>query len=303
MNSDSSLSVYLVYALIAAAVIAVVRVIWSLASDAGVIGSEARDFVSNARDAKGRQKTPLERFVEAGALFRQQIFAALAPALVVPALFVLGGLPNVWLILAFTTVVAVVCWRLPRICWNHRVKKRQLAFESKILDFAVGVANGLKAGMALPQAFERVAKRMTGAMAEELTIVLNDYHLGTDMATALDRLVERMPCEDMRLVAASVRLTTRTGGSLADVLAEIAEMIRGRREFADKVKSLTAQSRFEGWVLGAMPVVAFLVFNFIQPELMSVLYTTVIGWCALGVAAVMETIGFIVIGRLTRIEV
>lgn len=301
MNSD--FSIYLTYALIAAAAFAVVRVVWSLASDAGVIGSETRDFASNARDAQGRQKSQLERFVEPGTLFRQQIFAALVPALVVPALFVLGGLQNPWFLIVFATVVAFVGWQLPRLYWNSRVKKRQLEFESKILDFAVGVANALKAGMALPQAFERISKRSSGAMAEELAIVQNDYRLGTDMPTALDRLVERMPCEDMRLVAASVRLTTQTGGSLAEVLAEMAEMIRGRRDFADKVKSLTAQSRFEGWVLGAMPVVAFLIFNFIQPELMSVLYKTVTGWCALGVAAVMETIGFIVIGKLTKVEV
>ena len=301
MNSD--FSIYLTYALIAAAAFAVVRVIWSLASDAGVIGSETRDFANNARDAQGRQKTQLERFVEPGTLFRQQVFAALIPALVVPALFVLGGLQNPWFLLVFAGVVAFAGWQLPRLYWNVRVKKRQLEFESKILDFAVGVANALKAGMALPQAFERISKRSSGAMAEELAIVQNDYRLGTDMPTALDRLVERMPCEDMRLVAASVRLTTQTGGSLAEVLAEMAEMIRGRRDFADKVKSLTAQSRFEGWVLGTMPVVAFLLFNFIQPELMSVLYTTVAGWCALGAAAVMEAIGFVVIGKITKIEV
>lgn len=301
MNSD--ISIYLVYALIAAAAIAIFWMVWAFASDAGVIGAEARDFATNARDSHGRQKTQLERFIDPGALFRQRIFAALVPGLVVPSLFVMGGIQNPWFLTAFAAVFAFVGWHLPRLYWNARVKKRQLEFEAKVLDFAVGIANALKAGMALPQALERISKRTSGAMSEELTIVLNDYHLGADMPTALERLVERMPCEDMRIVAASVRLTASTGGSLADVLSEMAEMIRGRRDFADRVKSLTAQSRFEGWVLGAMPIVAFFIFNFIQPELMSVLYKTLVGWCALGVAAIMETIGFIVIGRLTKIEV
>ena len=107
----------------------------------------------------------------------------------------------------------------------------------------------------------------------------------------------------MRLLAASVRLTGKTGGSLADVLAEMAEMIRGRRDFAERVRTLTAQGRFEGMVLGAMPVVAFVIFYLIQPDLMMSLFRSVAGWTALGVAAVLEVVGFIVIGRLTKIEV
>ena len=123
------------------------------------------------------------------------------------------------------------------------------------------------------------------------------------MPTVLARLVERMPCEDMQLLTAAVRLTTQTGGSLADVLAEMAEMIRGRREFAEKVKTLTAQGRFEGYVLGLMPVVAFVLFYFLQPEIMSVLFTTLIGWTAIGVVIVLEAIGFVVISKITTIEV
>ena len=127
--------------------------------------------------------------------------------------------------------------------------------------------------------------------------------LGLELADSFQRLSERMPCEDMRLLTSSVRLTTQTGGSLADVLGEMTEMIRGRRDFAERVKTMTAQGRFEGLVLAAMPVVAFVIFYFIQPEMMSMLFTTIIGWTAIGVVIVLETIGFIVISHMTKIEV
>ena len=173
----------------------------------------------------------------------------------------------------------------------------------EILDLATGLGGALKAGMAFPQALERVSRRMTGPMAEELSILRREYRLGMEIADSFDRLVYRMPCEDMRLLAASIRLTGKTGGSLADVLTEMAEMIRGRRDFAEKLKTLTAQGRFEGIVLGAMPVIAFLIFYMIQPNLMMTLFKSVIGWTALGVAATLEVIGFVVIGRITKIEV
>ena len=157
--------------------------------------------------------------------------------------------------------------------------------------------------MSFPQALERVSRRMTGPMAEELSILRREHRLGMEIADSFDRLVQRMPCEDMRLLAASIRLTGKTGGSLADVLSEMAEMIRGRRDFAEKLKTLTAQGRFEGLVLGAMPVIAFFIFYMIQPDLMMALFKSAIGWTAIGIAAVLEAIGFVVIGRLTKIEV
>lgn len=290
------------YALVFAAVVGVVFTLWKAIAEASSASSAKLDFENNLH-ADGRQKTPLERFISPGALFRQRVIAALVPGLLVPFVFLVAGFANPLFLLAFGGVFAFVGWHVPRLYWLSRVAKRQRLFEVEILDLATGLGGALKAGMAFPQALERVSQRVTGPMAEELAILRREYRLGMEIADSFDRLVQRMPCEDMRLLAASIRLTGKTGGSLADVLAEMAEMIRGRRDFAEKLKTLTAQGRFEGMVLGAMPVIAFGIFYLIQPDLMTTLFTSVAGWTALGVAAVLEAIGFVVIGRLTHIEV
>ena len=293
---------YIAYALVFVAVTGVIYTLWKTAVEASSAGSAKLDFENNLH-ADGRQKTPLERFISPGALFRQRIIGALVPGLLVPFGFFVAGFANPFFLLAFGGVFAFAGWHVPPLYWRWRVAKRQRLFEMDILDLATGLGSALKAGMALPQALERVASRMTGPMAEELSILKREYRLGMEIADSFDRLVQRMPCEDMRILAASVRLTGKTGGSLADVLAEMADMIRGRRDFAEKLKTLTAQGRFEGIVLGVMPVIAFLIFYLIQPDLMMSLFRSAIGWTALGIAAVLEVIGFIVIGRLTKIEV
>ena len=293
---------YIAYVLVFFAATGIIYTLWKTTVEASTASSAKMDFENNLH-ADGRQKTPLERFISPGALFRQRVVGALVPGLLVPFAFFVAGFANPFFLLAFGGVFAFVGWHVPRLYWLSRVAKRQRLFEAEILDLATGLASALKAGMAFPQALERVSRRMTGPMAEELAILRREYRLGTEIADSFDRLVYRMPCEDMRLLTASVRLTGKTGGSLADVLAEMAEMIRGRRDFAERVRTLTAQGRFEGIVLGAMPVVAFIIFYLIQPDLMMTLFKSVGGWTALGVAAVLETIGFIVIGRITKIEV
>ena len=293
---------YIAYALVFVAAAGVIFTLWKTAAEASSAGSAKLDL-ENSLHADGRQKTPLERFISPGALYRQRIIGALLPGLLVPFVFLVAGFTNPLFLLAFGGVFAFVGWHMPRIYWQSRVARRQKLFETEILDLATGLGGALKAGMAFPQALERVSRRMTGPMAEELSILRHEYRLGVEIADSFDRLVQRMPCEDMRLMAASIRLTGKTGGSLAEVLSEMAELIRGRRDFADKVKTLTAQGRFEGMVLGAMPVVAFVIFYLIQPDLMMTLFKSAAGWTALGIAAVLEAIGFVVIGRLTKIEV
>ena len=293
---------YLVYGLVFAAVITGLWVVWTMTDAAGMAEGEKRDFENNVR-ADGRQKTPLERFVSPGRLFRLQLAFAMFPGLIVPGCFLMAGITEPAFLVAFGAAFASAGWKLVRFRFNRLVRKRQAMFETRILDLTSGLANALKAGMAFPQALERISARMDGPMREELEIVLREYRLGIEMPVALERLVERMPCEDMRLLTASVRLTTQTGGSLADVLGEMTDMIRGRREFAEKVKTLTAQGRFEGLAMGAMPIFAFVIFYFLQPDVMSSLFTTLIGWVAIGVVVVLETIGFIVISKITTIEV
>ncbi|MBP5227763.1 MAG: type II secretion system F family protein [Kiritimatiellae bacterium] len=191
----------------------------------------------------------------------------------------------------------------PRWMAVMRERKRKLTFESHILDLTMGLANAMKAGMALPQALDKVSTQLGGVMQEEIATVLREYRLGMVITDAMDRLAQRMPCEDMNLLVSSIRLTMQTGGSLVDVLSSMVEMIRNRTEFQAKLKTLTAQGKFEAMAMASAPVAAFLLLFFIQPDLMRPLVTTVGGWIAIGIALTLETIGFVIIKKLITIEV
>ncbi len=292
-----------IYALVAVAAASVGYVMWQLAATASDVRAGALDRAGDGPSA--RQRPPIERFVSPGRLLQLRLVFSVLPGLAVPAAFALAGFANPLMLAGFGAAVALGGWLLPGAYYNRRVRKRQERFERSILDLTQGLAGALKSGMAFPQALERITARMKGPMREELDVVQGDYHLGTDHAEAFRRLTERMPCEDMRLLTSAIQLTNRTGGSLAEVLGEMSSTIRTRREFYDKVKTLTAQGRFEGLGLALMPVVAFLVFNFLPAtgDMMGQLFTTTAGWCMLGLAATLEVIGFILIMKICKVEV
>ena len=184
-----------------------------------------------------------------------------------------------------------------------RERKRKATFDAKILDLTMGLANAMKAGMALPQALEKVSEQLGGVMRDEITVMLREYRLGMGMTDSIDRLVERMPCEDMRLLSSAVRLSTQTGGSLVDVMEQLVDTIRNRTEFQQKLKTLTAQGKFEAMAMASAPLAAFVLLYLCQPDLMQPLVTTTKGWIAIGIALVLEIIGFVVIKKIVTIEV
>ena len=194
-------------------------------------------------------------------------------------------------------------WLGPRWIAMYHGYKRKCAFENRILDLTMGLANAMKAGMALPQALEKVSDQLGGVMREEISVVLREYRLGMGITDSMARLAERMPGEDMYLLTSAIRLTTQTGGSLVDVLEQLVDTIRNRTEFYQKLKSLTAQGKFEAMAMASAPLLAFILLYFCQPDLMQPLVTTTTGWIALGVVAVLEITGFLVIRKILAIEV
>lgn len=293
---------YLVYVIVFLAVVAVVCALGQTSAVFGRSRQEALDANERAASLAGTAG-PMDRFVSPGRLFQYRLWLSIGLGFSIPFLFWACGLDKPLLLLLMAALLAWGGWLVPLAYFKRKVALRQLAYESKILDLTMGVANALKAGMALPQALERVGRQMGGVMAEELTVVLREYRLGLDLVESLERLCARMPSEDMRLLTSAIRLTTRSGGSLAEVLAEMVVMIRGRTEFQEKLKTLTAQGRFEALAMSCAPIAAFFILYLENPELMTPLVTTVTGWLAIGAAVVLEIIGFVVVRKIVTIEV
>lgn len=191
----------------------------------------------------------------------------------------------------------------PWFYFSGKARRRAALFENSILDLSLGLTSGLRAGQALPQALEVFSRRCEGPLKEELMIVIREYRLGLELAEAMQRMYNRIPCEDLQLLIISIRLTTQSGGSMVEVLEKITQMIRGRTEFHQKLRALTAQGRFEALAMSLAPLVAFTLLFFINNDLMLPMVQTGIGWCAIGVMLTLEVIGYLVIRSIVDIKV
>ena len=245
----------------------------------------------------------LRRFVSPEKLLLSRIFASLIVGCVMFILQLAFGVEQMKIAIPVSCGFGIVAYHAVYWFYLKKMLNRKLAFETKILDFAMGLSNGMRSGLALGQSIESVAKRIGGPRHDELSTLLREYRLGIDLPEAFERMYNRMPCEDLHLLVTSITLTTKSGGSLVEVLEEMVTTIRARTEFQERLKNMTASGRFEALSISLAPLAAFILLYVIDPELMKPLISTAWGWLAVGIAALLVGIGYYILIKITTIEV
>lgn len=280
---------------------AVATLVWALLPVLIEFGDERRR--NKRKRSKKIDEHSMSFFTTPNRLARQQWTAGVAGGGLAISVALAVGIVHPLLLLLALSLGGGVAFQLPLGILMFKLHRRRSSFASGMMDLTLGLTNGLKAGASFSDSLQNVARRIGGPMAEELNVVLNEYRCGMDMGTALQRLCQRMPNEDLKLLMTAVRLTMKSGGSLSEVLQKITETIRRRTEFQQKLKTMTAQGRFEALVMSLAPMVVFCLMYLVDSELMSLLFTTSTGWCAIGVVLVLELCGFFWIWNIVTIKV
>lgn len=282
-----------ILALVFAAVFFAVLVVLPL-----FMGSASAD----ADDMESASSSPGSRFISREELHKKCWSASVASGAIIIVILLFAGVYSPWLLLPLCLVSGAIAFQLPKAWLNWKVKQRTDKFVSSLMDLTFGLASALRAGVSLPQALESVSHNIGGPVQEEIGFLLREYRLGVDLPEGLTKLCRRIPNEDLFLLATSVRLTLQSGGSLAEVLEKITDTIRSRSEFQQKLKTMTAQGRFEAIAMASAPLAAFVVLFAIDRDLMLPLITSRIGYAALGATLLLELIGFFWIRKIVTIE-
>ena len=192
---------------------------------------------------------------------------------------------------------------LPNFYVKYRQTVRLAKFDAQIADALVIMSNSLRAGYSFLQAMDMVAREMSPPISGEFAATMKEMSLGSPTETALMALVERVGSEDLELVVTAVLIQRQIGGNLAEVLDNIAETIRERVKLRQEIKTLTAQGRLSGIIIGVLPIVLAVFLLTINPEYIRILFIHPIGKLMIGIALTAEVVGILVIRKIVSIEV
>ena len=192
---------------------------------------------------------------------------------------------------------------LPFSVLNIKRNRRMRAFEEQFPEGLDLISRALKAGHAFATGLKMVADEMPDPVGPEFRKTFDEQNFGLPMKDALENLTHRMPLLDVRFFATAVLIQRETGGNLSEILENLAHVVRERFKILRQVRVYTAHGRFTGYVLLALPAVLCIALSFINPDHMNLLFHHRIGQMLLVVALVLQTIGYIWIKQVIKIEV
>jgi tight adherence protein B len=197
----------------------------------------------------------------------------------------------------------LVGYMLPRFWVGRRISGRLNAFNKQLPDTITLLSNSLRAGSSFLQSIELVSREGGPPMSEEMGRVVREVNLGLGMEEALHNLVRRIKSDDLDLMVTAIGIQQQVGGNLAEILDTIAFTIRERVRIKGEINTLTAQGRVSGYLVAFLPIGLGVALNAINPAFMAPLFTETVGRILIGVGAVMMTIGFLAIRKITDIKV
>jgi len=194
-------------------------------------------------------------------------------------------------------------YMLPRFWIGRKIGGRLKSFNKQLPDTIVLLSNSLRAGSSFLQSIELVSREGAPPMSEEMGRVVREVNLGLGMEEALANLVRRIKSDDLDLMVTAIGIQQQVGGNLAEILDTIAFTIRERVRIKGDINTLTAQGRGSGYLVAFLPIGLGVALNAINPAFMQPLFTETIGRILIAVGAVMMTIGFLAIRKITDIKV
>jgi tight adherence protein B len=192
---------------------------------------------------------------------------------------------------------------LPFLVLKVKRGRRLHAFEEQFPEALDLISRALKAGHAFATGLKMVADEMPEPVGPEFRKTFDEQNFGLPMKDALDNLTRRIPLLDVRFFSTAVLIQRETGGNLSEILDNLAHVVRERFKILRQVRVYTAHGRFTGYVLLALPAVLAIALSFINPEHMNLLFRERLGQMMLLGAIVMQTIGFLWIKQVIKIEV
>lgn len=194
--------------------------------------------------------------------------------------------------------------KVPKLIKNHEKNKIQSKM-SELFPQALGMCiQALKTGQTVPQILEYLSRECPQPLQNEIASVCAEMALGLSAEAALSKMGERFPgFSEFHQFLESYKMSRQTGANLTHLLQVLVDGMEEKNRILRKMNAMTAQAKLSGMVMGLLPFILGLIFFVMDPSLMTPLFTQKAGWAILLLAAILESIGFLWIRQLLRVEI
>ncbi|WP_309061939.1 type II secretion system F family protein [Streptomyces sp.] len=186
---------------------------------------------------------------------------------------------------------------------NWQRQKRIEKFINQLPELARILANATQAGLALRTAIGMAAEELEAPAGEELAKVANQLAVGASMDDALDELADRLPSRELVVLVTTLVLSNRAGGQVVSALRNLTETLEERKETRREVRTQLSQVSMTSYAVPVLGVGSLFLMNGVKDGALERMTGSPAGQAAVIIAFGLYAVGFVLIRRLSRIDV
>ncbi|MFD9395522.1 type II secretion system F family protein [Streptomyces sp. NPDC060000] len=186
---------------------------------------------------------------------------------------------------------------------NWQRQKRIERFINQLPELARILANATHAGLALRTAIGMAAEELEAPAGEELAKVANQLAVGHSMDDALGELADRLPSRELVVLVTTLVLSNRAGGQVVGALRNLTETLEERKETRREVRTQLSQVNMTSYAVPALGVGALFLMNSVEDGTLDRMTGSPVGQACVIIAFGLYAVGFVLIRRMSRIDV
>ena len=133
--------------------------------------------------------------------------------------------------------------------------------------------------------------------------MMKAHKVGRTLEEAMERLNQRMACEEMNLITTAVLLARETGGDVTTIINQLIATIREKRKLTEKVGTLTLQGRLQAYIMSFLPVGFAVLVRAFNPAYFNPLLNDPTGKTLIITAVGLWLCGMVLLMRFSKVEV
>ncbi len=190
---------------------------------------------------------------------------------------------------------------LPRWVLGFLGKRRMKKFSLEFPNAVDVIVRGIKSGLPVHDCFKIIARESPAPLGPEFQRLVEGLSVGMTLGQSLDRMFERMPTPELRFFAIVIAIQQKTGGNLAEALANLSTVLRARRMMGEKIKALSSEATASAAIIGSLPPAVMMLVMITTPAYMMLMFTDMRGqvmmmgsaiWMAMGIFVMKKMISF-----------
>lgn len=190
----------------------------------------------------------------------------------------------------------------PHLFLSYRATARQQQFVSQLPDALDLIVRGVKSGLPVTEALQMAGQDLPNVVGALFREVTGQIQIGKGLHESLALVAERAQAQEFKFFVISLAIQQETGGNLAEILQNLATLIRRREQLKLKIRAMSSEARASAMIIGSLPFIMFGLIYLIDADYVMRLFTDQRGWALLGSGLTSLGLGLFIMRSMIRFE-